>query len=279
MEETSSQTNDEAKNGKKVKSCRPIILLRRNSCSVTPSKKISGKTTQSPCANKNINQLLSLGDTIDVKPTEESILLSLANNSSNSKDSIPIVKTEIVENSMIAPWSVSAREMSVKKLNAPSICQSKIPMNFTNSDDKKKVRDALSIPGQMLPAPQKTFLQANSLIVPQPAPVNNVHPNLPIFTNPYQAVNQITVPVNDTALNPRMHFCSNEQFSNPANFRSGRYFYSPVVQSSVNHLVMPMQENKGQIFFHPSQSHSFSSEGKIFVFDKLQIYSGDECLF
>lgn len=263
MDEAASQTNDESKSGKKIKSCRPIILLRRNSCNITLNNtsttcKVSqASQPKTVCGvNKNTTQ-----PSADVKPSKSNISLHAINTS----NSIPVVKTEVLENSVVPPWNVASKGSSLK--NTEIVVPSKISLNSAMNENKVKLHQTFGLPGaQLVPIPQKPLMQSNSLNLPQAVPINNISANIPVFANPqFQAVNQIAIPLNNATVNPMIRF-GNEQFSGPANFQSGRYFCSSIVHNSVNPLQVPLQDNNRPIVFHPNRLQGLVSEGIIILY-------------
>ena len=252
----SSQHEEDAKSIKKIKTYRPIILLRRNSCTGIASKSSAAHVgiPRQKSANDIQSRVVVTAPSGQRKPCKSSAIKQ-----STLTDKVKIektdVKTELVEFlPSMSSWISKANEESIMKpQNIVRLTQTKFntvqpSINKTTVNGQKPLTLQAPLPMmQMQPNCAGMTLQ-------QP-----VHSGMPMFSDlqQFKAISQVAIPMRDSYVN---QLCPvvNEQLSNQPSFHCSPYFYSQLVPNQAPSLQM---QNNRQIFYQQNKPHANLSEG------------------
>jgi len=237
------QNEVDSVNLKKIKSHKPIILLRRNSSGVIVSKGESANGGLS-CLKSDLKILPSLNIKTECKgctsfpETDQNEILN------KKKNLKPMVKTENLKPISVQFKQKNNQKVAVKQPVVRFSQENTNCMNTFSSIDKTNY--SVTCPTSVIPL-KPPLLQPNRLETQQ---------QLTVISQSQQGQ---ALQVNNPHLNSLLSF-SNEQFQQQPNLYNNRYFYPPVVQTRDTSMPFTLPENR-QIFFQPNSADGNASEG------------------
>ena len=252
--------DDEAKSLKKVKSCKPIILLRRNS-----SGSITSKSSQAATAfprSKNMTDIKPAISKIRTIRTDDSPHQTVAYNSTIHRNKsqttvintkVPLLlKSEMAKKILPVQWTKVKEEPHIQ----PNVVLNSLQTNagcIQGLPFGKNFNSAASLPVQSQLIPSKPFLQQN--FVQQPFSINT---SVFAANRQYSAVRQLGMPVH----NPHaMIAFANEQFQPQSQLPLDHCVYPSALPNPAAPVQFGMQENQ-QDFYLPVSAHSIVSKSK-----------------
>ena len=237
------QNDAESLSSKKIKSHKPIILLRRNSCGNIESKTASPNAGLLHLKKMSDANIASVYVKAEKKNDSHFPVESFSNENTCKKKLNSVVKYENVTSIAVQLKKQVKEEVAVKQSDYTSM----------NAEYKEAISQnkptSVSTPIQTQMTIQKTFLQPNyiGLEPNQSALALSQHFQTPQIVNP-QLNSLFSCPKN--MLQPQSDLSCNH------------YLYPSVVKKQDSPHQFAVQNNR-QIFSQPSSAHGMVSEGKL----------------